>query len=224
MTVTQSLIGFALAAGLLTITPGLDTALVLRTAAVEGTKGAALAGLGILAGCLVWGAAVALGLGALLTASTPAFTVLKWAGALYLLWLGVNLLLRPRSAFQLSEAQPGQPRFAFTVGQAPTHRPPSAGNWLRRGLLTNLLNPKVGVFYVSFLPQFLPAQVSTGPYLFLLAALHAFMGAVWFAVLIGATRPIARLLQRPATVRRLDRLTGLVFVGFGLKLAADRTG
>ena len=207
MTVTESLIGFALAAGLLTITPGLDTALVLRTAAVEGARSAVQAGLGILTGCLVWGAAVALGLGALLTASALAFNVLKWVGALYLLWLGINLLLRPRSAFTV----------AVVAG-----RVTSAGNWLRRGLLTNLLNPKIGVFYVSFLPQFLPAHVTAGPYIFLLALLHAVMGIAWFAVLISATRPIARLLQRPATVRRLDRLTGLVFVGFGVKLALAR--
>jgi len=212
MTVTQSLAAYAVAAGLLTVTPGLDTALVLRTATVEGARRAALAGLGIVAGCLAWGAAVALGLGALLTASEVAFNLLRWAGALYLLWLGVQLLIKPRSAFQMQHA----PRNDRTA------RATSRSSWLWRGLLTNLLNPKVGVFYVSFLPQFLPAQVSAGPYIFLLAALHAAMGMAWFAVLILATRPIARILKRPATVRLLDRLTGLVFVGFGVKLAATQ--
>jgi threonine/homoserine/homoserine lactone efflux protein len=213
MTVTQSLLAYSVAAALLTITPGLDTALVLRTAAVEGARRAALAGLGIVAGCLAWGGAVALGLGALLTASQVAFTVLKWAGALYLLWLGVQLILRPRSAFQPGDGRPGD--------GAP-ERLLSRGSWLRRGFLTNLLNPKVGVFYVSFLPQFLPAQVSPGWYIFLLAVLHALMGVAWFTALILASRPIARLLKRPATVRVLDRLTGLVFVGFGVKLAVAR--
>jgi threonine/homoserine/homoserine lactone efflux protein len=208
MTIAQALATFCIAAGLLTIAPGLDTALILRTAAAESQRDATLAGLGIVLGCLTWGAAVALGLGALLAASELAFTVLKWAGALYLVWLGVNLILRPRSEFALELAD--------------ATRPASSRNWLGRGYLTNLLNPKVGVFYVSFLPQFLPAHVAAGPFIFLLAALHALMGVVWFGLLIIATRPIARTLKRPAVVRRLDRLTGLVFVSFGVKLALAR--
>lgn len=207
MTVAQALIAFALAAGLLTITPGLDTALVLRTAAVEGPKRAALAGLGVVAGCLVWGAAVALGLGALLAASQLAFTALKWAGAAYLVWLGLNLILRPRDRFDLAGG------------------PAGAGDglaWLRRGFLTNLLNPKVGVFYVSFLPQFLPQGAPAAPFIFLLAALHGVMGLAWFAALIAATQPIAGALRKPAVVRWLDRLTGGVFLGFGLRLALER--
>jgi len=206
MTIAQSLVAFCIAAGLLTMAPGLDTALVLRTAAAEGPRGAALAAVGVVLGCLSWGAAVAFGLGALLAASQLAFTALKWAGALYLVWLGLNLLLKPRSRFELEVAE-----------QAPRRH-----GWLVRGYLTNLLNPKVGVFYVSFLPQFLPAHVPAGPFIFLLAALHAFMGIVWFALLILATRPVARALKRPAVVRRLDRLTGLVFVSFGVKLALVR--
>jgi threonine/homoserine/homoserine lactone efflux protein len=199
-----------MAAGLLTIAPGLDTALVLRTAAAEGPRDAALAALGVVLGCLTWGAAVALGLGALLAASQLAFTVLKWAGALYLFWLGLNLLVKPRSHFDLE--------LADRAGTAP----PGSRGWLGRGFLTNLLNPKVGVFYVSFLPQFLPAHVPAGPFIFLLALLHASMGIAWFALLIGATRPFARALKRPAVIRRLDRLTGIVFLGFGVKLALIR--
>lgn len=208
MTIPQALVAFCIAAGLLTIVPGLDTALVLRTAAAEGTKGAALAGLGIVLGCVTWGAAVALGLGALLAASELAFTVLKWAGALYLVWLGANLILKPRSRFALELAEEA--------------RAPSSRGWLGGGYLTNLLNPKVGVFYVSFLPQFLPAHVAAGPFIFLLAVLHALMGVAWFALLIIATRPIAHALKRPSVVRRLDRLTGVVFVSFGVKLALAR--
>lgn len=208
MTIAQALTAFCIAAALITIAPGLDTALVLRTAAAEGPKGAALAGLGVVLGCLTWGAAVAFGLGALLTASQLAFTVLKWAGALYLVWLGANLIAKPRSRFELE---------ATDRVSAPGRR-----GSLGRGYLTNLLNPKVGVFYVSFLPQFLPAHVPAGPFIFLLAVLHAMMGIVWFALLIVATRPIARALKRPSVARRLDRLTGLVFVSFGVKLALVR--
>ena len=103
MTVTQSLISFVLAATLLTITPGLDSALVLRTAAVEGTSRAVRAGFGIVAGCLAWGGAIAVGLGALLAASATAFVVLKWIGVCYLVWLGIQLLRRPRSTFAAAD-------------------------------------------------------------------------------------------------------------------------
>jgi threonine/homoserine/homoserine lactone efflux protein len=207
MTVLQALIAFSIAAGLLTLTPGLDTALVLRTAAVEGPRPAWRAAIGIFLGTLVWGGAVALGLGALLGASRLAFTVLKWAGAAYLVWLGLNLILKPRDRFEIAKASPEAPR---------------DGDWLRRGLFTNLLNPKVGVFYASFLPQFVPAHVAAAPFMFLLACLHVVMGVAWFALLIGATRPIAGALQKAAVVRWLDRLTGGVFLGFGVRLAMER--
>lgn len=178
--------------------------MVLRTGAVEGPRNAALAALGIILGCLAWGAAVALGLGVLLAASSLAYAVLKWAGAAYLAWLGIKLLLRPRTHFDLGAAN--APR----------------GNWLARGFLNNLLNPKIGVFYVSFLPQFVPAHMAAGPFIFLLAAIHALFGALWFAALIAATSPLQRWLQRQAVVRWIDRVTGAVFVGFGLRLALDR--
>ena len=205
MTTLQALAAFLVAAGLLTITPGLDTAMILRTAAVEGPRRAAMAALGICAGCLVWGLAVALGLGLLLTASTTAYTVLKWAGAAYLVWMGLGLILRPRSRFEL---------------EAPATR--RGSNWFLRGLMTNLLNPKVGVFYVSFLPQFVPAGVAAGPFIVLLTAIHVTLGLIWSAGLIGATAPLKTWLSRGAVVRWLDRVTGGVFLAFGLKLALER--
>ena len=207
MTVGEALAAYVVAAGLLTLTPGLDTALVLRTAAVEGPKRAGLAAVGIVTGCLAWGAGVALGLGALLAAARQPVTMPKWAGAAYLVWLGLGLLLKPRDRFELS-------------GEAP--RAGGDFAWMRRGLLTNLLNPKVGVFYISFLPQFLPAGVQAAPFIFLLAVIHAVLGLAWSACLIGATQPIAGVLRRAGVVRWLDRITGGVFLGFGLKLALDR--
>jgi threonine/homoserine/homoserine lactone efflux protein len=208
MTVAQALAAYVLPAGLLTLTPGLDTALILRTAGVEGPKRAALAAAGILAGCLVWGAAVALGLGALLAASSLAFTVLKWAGAAYLVWLGLGLVLKPRERFELGGAA------GATAG--------SDFAWMRRGFLTNLLNPKMGVFYVSFLPQFLPAGVPAAPFIFLLAVIHVGLGVLWLAALIAATRQLAGVLRRAGVVRWLDRITGGVFLGFGVRLALER--
>jgi threonine/homoserine/homoserine lactone efflux protein len=143
----------------------------------------------------------------LLAASPIAFTVLKWAGTAYLVWLGLGLILKPRQAFDLSGAA------AATGGDFA---------WMRRGLLTNLLNPKVGVFYISFLPQFLPAGLHPASFIFLLAAIHAVLGLTWSACLIGATRPLSGWLQRAAVVRWLDRITGGVFLAFGIRLALSR--
>jgi threonine/homoserine/homoserine lactone efflux protein len=205
VTVAQALIAFTPAAALLTLTPGLDTAMILRTSTVEGRRSGALAVAGILCGCMAWGAAVALGLGVLITASAAAFTVLKWAGAAYLFWLGLNLILRPRARMDL---------------QVPA-APPGA-NWWLRGFLTNVLNPKVGVFYVSFLPQFVPVGVAPGPFILLLAAIHVGLGMVWCGALVMATAPLGCWLNRGGVVRWLDRVTGGVFVAFGLRLALER--
>jgi threonine/homoserine/homoserine lactone efflux protein len=203
----QSLIAFTLAAALLTVTPGLDTALVLRTATAEGSRRALAAGLGICLGCLAWGLVVALGLGILLETSELAYTILRWIGALYLLYLGIQLIVSRR--------------IDFLAGAAAAASASSLA-WFRRGLLTNALNPKVGVFYVSFLPQFVPAGANVPLTTMLLAAVHAALGLIWFLLLIGATRPIATVLRRPPVIRTLDRLTGGVFLLFGAKLALSR--
>ena len=206
MTVSQSLISFVLAAGMLTVTPGLDTALVLRTATVEGATRAAQAALGVVIGCLFWGSAAAFGLGALLAASEFAFGLLRWLGGAYLLWLGLQLTLRPRT--QLSSAC-----------EALSHTTSGRSGWFWKGLLQNLFNPKIGAFYLSFLPQCVPQDVPVAGYTLLLSAIHAALGLAWFTVLILAMRPLVRLLRRPNVIKALDRLTGCVFIGFGAKLA-----
>jgi len=208
MTTAQSLIAFALAAGLLTITPGLDTALVLRTAAAEGWRRATAVAVGIGLGCLAWGAAAAFGAGALLVASHTAYTILKWAGAAYLVWLGVNLLRKPRAAFDT-----GAGEISPSGGLAAA---------LAKGFWNNLLNPKVGVFYVSFLPQFIPAGANPAAFGLLLASMHVVMGLAWAGGLILATAPIAKALRRPGVVKWLDRATGGVFVAFGVRIALER--
>lgn len=205
MTVLPSLLAFGLAATLLTITPGLETAMVLRSAVAGGPRQAISTAIGIGLGCLAWGAAVALGLGIVLTASTLAYTILKFAGAAYLLWLGMNLLFRPRSGMAGETAS--------------LVAPLSRSGAMRRGFLTNLLNPKIGVFYVIFLPQFVPVGANVALFSFALACIHVTLGTAWFAILIASTAPLHRQLRRPTVVRMLDRMTGGVFIGFGVKLA-----
>lgn len=194
---------FVASAALLTITPGLDTVLVLRTAGLEGRRAAAMAAGGIGLGCLIWGGAVSLGLGALLQASNMAYAAVKFAGAAYLLWLGVQLLIHPRKALDMSSAS----------------APPSGQDSFRRGFLTNLLNPKMGVFYITFLPQYVPVGASVAAYTFFLAAVHVVLAFLWFALLIAATVPLSGFLRRPGAVPLLDRMTGGLFIAFGLRLA-----
>lgn len=213
MTTLQALIAFTAAASLLTVTPGVDTAMVLRSAATGGRRPAVSAAAGIAMGCLAWGAAVSAGLGALLMASGTAFTIVKWAGAAYLIWLGARAILFPRRGADAGE--PGSP--------GPAGGPDGAA-WpmFRQGLLTNLLNPKVGVFYITFLPQFVPAGASVALFSLVLATIHVLLGVVWFAVLIAATVPMGRFLRRPRVVTALDRVTGGVFLAFGARLALSR--
>lgn len=209
MTTAEALVAFTLAAGLVTVTPGLDTALVLRTATVEGGRRAFLAGVGICVGCLTWGLIAALGLGALLAASEVAYAVLRWAGAAYLLYLGGRMVLNARAGLE-----------GMASGQG-IKSDTSPSGWLVRGFVTNILNPKVGVFYVTFLPQFVPVGANVLSFSVLLAAIHALEGILWFAALIAATRPLAAMLRRPGIVRALDRITGGVLIAFGLKLVLD---
>ncbi|MFT8645437.1 LysE family translocator [Gluconacetobacter sp.] len=204
-TITMSLAAFTASAAIFTMSPGLDTATVLRTSTTSGTKSGLSASLGITGGLLVWGIGAAFGLTALLAASALAFNIVKWAGAAYLFYLGIGMLLHPRTAFS------GDPTAA-------TRRlSPAAG--FRQGFMSNILNPKVGIFYITFLPQFIPHGVNVILFSLLLAGLQAVMSMSWLSLLVALTVPFSHILSRPAVVRRLDRLTGCIFMGFGLKLA-----
>jgi threonine/homoserine/homoserine lactone efflux protein len=203
------LLAFAGAAGLLTIVPGLDTLLVLRTATVEGPRRAMFAGLGVCTGCLAWGILVSAGLGAVFAVSNLAYQIVRIAGAIYLFYLGLRLLF-----------QREKPVLLDSTGEAALSR--GSLRWFIRGLLTNLLNPKVGVFYVTFLPQFIPSHVNVIGFSVLLALVHDVEGILWFAALIFVTQPLARWLRHPRTSTVLNRITGGVFILFGARLAFER--
>lgn len=161
------------------------------------------------------------GLGAFLAASEAGYTALRWAGAVYLIYLGARLILNARAGF--SEIEPADANTQHSATQHGTAH--SSANWFLRGFLTNMLNPKVGAFYVAFLPQFIPASIQPGADLVtfsvLLAGIHAVEGIAWFALLISATQPLMSLLRRPTVLRTLDRVTGGVLIAFGLKLLWD---
>jgi len=202
------LIPYLLAITLLTLTPGLDTTLIIRTATLEGKAKAFQTAVGICLGCIAWGLVVACGLGALLMASDLAFNILKWMGAAYLAWLGLNMILKPRS--QLTDMQANNAN--LTTSQ----------NWFIRGFLGNLLNPKVGIFYISFLPQFIPPQASAATWVMGLVMIHVVIGMLWSILLILAMQPLSRYLKQPKFVKYMDRITGSIFVLFALKLALSK--
>jgi len=206
MFIADNLIAYTFAATLLTLTPGLDTALILRTSTIEGRKQGMRAALGINAGCLLWGAAVAFGLGALIAVSELAYDILKYCGAAYLAWLGVNMLLRPRQSLGTVSTADSRPQ----------------ANWFVKGMLGNLLNPKVGIFYVSFLPQFIPQGQPLVAWTFGLVSIHVALGLLWSMILIGATQSLAGVLRREKVIQWMDRSTGLVFVLFAARLALSR--
>ena len=198
------LISYLIAITLLTLTPGLDTTLIIRTATIEGKIKAFQAALGINLGCIVWGIIVACGLGALLMTSDLAFNALKWMGTAYLTWLGFNLILKPRTQLAgLNESAATQ-------------------NWFMKGLWGNLLNPKVGIFYISFLPQFIPHTASPVVWTMGLVLIHVLLGFIWSIFLIVAMQSIAAYLKQPKFIQYMDRITGSIFILFALKLALSK--
>ncbi|MFE6619106.1 LysE family translocator [Streptomyces sp. NPDC057740] len=206
--ILSACVAFTATAALITVTPGPDSALVLRSALRSGRRTAFMTGLGVSVGLLVWGLTSAVGVAALLAASSTGFRVLQTAGALWLVWLGVRALATARS--QVPE--PGEEQ----SGTVQT----SARLSFATGLSTNLLNPKALVFYVSLLPQFIPAHAPAFPLTLLYAVVHALLNVAWFG-LLSWWIPSARGLMRRGSVQAwIERVTGVVLVGFGLKLAS----
>ncbi len=212
---TSSLLMFIVAGWLLNLTPGPDVLYIVRHAMREGVRAGMVAALGIVSGCFVHVLAAALGVGALLAASATSFTVLKWVGAAYLVWMGVKLLLA-RSGTSPMLAAP-TPENAVAPEAQPLSR-----IW-RQGFLTNVLNPKVALFFLAFVPQFIDphsehkllAFVLLG-LIFNLNSLPINFGYAWLAA--WASRRLA-LVQH--ALRWMDRAAGLMFIGFGAKLAAS---
>jgi threonine/homoserine/homoserine lactone efflux protein len=205
---TTALLTWTLVATLAVMTPGLDTLLVLRHTMLGGRRTGLATVVGISTGCLVWAAASLAGLTALLAASTLAYDIVRIAGAVYLLWLGATAIWKtlPRNR------KPGVSEVDM----------PAAPGWFaafRTGMVTNLLNPKVGVFYMSLLPQFLPKDATSWG--ILLVAIHVTIGFIWFPPIIWAASRARALLLRERVRHWLDRATATVLIALGIKLVAD---
>ncbi len=207
MTLDQAVLGFGAVALLLTVVPGIDTTLVLRSTIVGGRRQAAAAALGITLGLFVWGAAAAVGAAALLAASEWAFRLVGLVGAAYIAYLGGRMLWRAARGDDVA------------AGVAGATAPPGRGRALVTGFTTNLLNPKIGVFYIATIPQFIPAGYSPLAMGLLLAAVHAALGIAWFALIVMGAGYARRWLASPRGVRIVDAVAGTALVAMGAKLA-----
>jgi threonine/homoserine/homoserine lactone efflux protein len=201
----QHALVFLAIVSLLTITPGADMAMVARSVFTGGRRAAFATTLGISAGCLVWACASALGVAAVLAASQTAYDALRLVGAVYLIWLGVQSLLTARSG---------------AAPVAPTEA--ARGKPFRQGLLTNLFNPKIAVFYSTFLPQFIAPGDSALVVSMLLAGVHIALGIAWLSLYAWLLARAVDTFKGSRLRRTLDALTGTVLVALGLRLAAER--
>jgi threonine/homoserine/homoserine lactone efflux protein len=193
------LLPFLLISAIVVLTPGVDMALVTKNALLHGRRAARATALGVNLGIFIWTLAAALGLAAVIAASAVAFTAIKLVGALYLVYLGLRALL----------------------GSAEATPTPARGSAFRQGLASNLLNPKIAVFFTSLLPQFVDAQHAEPQDLLLLGLLFNCMG-VWLLVYAELAARGRNVLRRPRVKRALDRLSGVALVALGVRLAAER--
>jgi threonine/homoserine/homoserine lactone efflux protein len=197
---------------LLTITPGADMAMVSRSVFLGGRPAAFATTLGIAAGCMIWAIASAAGVAAVLAASETAYDALRLVGAAYLVWLGAQSLIAAKRGY-------------LDGGARPVKEPATAGTGLRvpfrQGLLTNLFNPKIALFYTTFLPQFIrPGD----PVLLLsiaMAGVHVLLGIVWLSAYAWLLDRAIETFKSSRLRRALDALAGAVLVALGVRVAAD---
>ena len=205
---TEHLPLFIVSGILLNLTPGQDTLYIVGRSVSQGRRAGLLSVLGIVSGLVVHTLAAAFGLSTILAASAEAFVLVKLAGALYLTYLGVAMLLERPSA---SGTQPGaEPERAWAI--------------YRAGLVTNVLNPKIALFFLAFLPQFVAPTADSRVLTFLfLGAVFIFNGTVWCLVLVWAASTMSRRLrERPSSGLLLKRATGAIFVALGVRLAVSK--
>ena len=200
---------FVAVAALVILTPGPDTALVTKNALLHGRRAALATSAGVNVGLLVWTLASALGVAAVVHESATVFTVLKLVGGAYLMWLGLQAL---RAAGR--GASPGG-------GEGTAARRIDSRRAFRHGLFSNLANPKIAAFFTSLLPQFIaPGHPVLVPFL-LLGSLFVAMTLSWLSAYALMAARAGNLLTRPRVKAALDRVTGLVLVGLGLRLATE---
>jgi len=212
----SNMLAFLGAAVLLAMTPGPSTLVVLRQALRNGRRTAFATTLGNATGLMTWAVAAAFGLTALVAASQVAYDVIRILGAIVLAVLGIQSLLRARRGHDDDFAKEAASDAAH--GAADT---PSGWRAYRTGILTNLTNPKAAVFIVSFLPQFVPAHAPVFITILLLAAIHGVISISWYNILAWMVSRARQVFMRSSVRRRLEQISGLVLLGFGVRLAVE---
>lgn len=196
---------------LLIVTPGPDTALVLRNSLWGGRRAGLSTAAGVSLGLATWTIAASLGIAALIQASEPAFLILRLVGAAYLTYLGVQALL---AAVRRDDRNATRQLVARV-----RVRPAKA---LRQGVLSNLANPKIAIFFTTFLPQFVPASAPSFTALLELGFIFCGITLAWLLAYAAVAAGVGEFLRRPRVRRAVDGVTGVVLVGFGLRLATER--
>jgi threonine/homoserine/homoserine lactone efflux protein len=200
---------FVAVASLIVIVPGADMALVARNTLVGGRSAGLRTAIGTLLGLVVHAGAALVGLSVVIAASATAFTVVKVVGASYLVWLGLQTLWGTRKRSRVPPADPASAKSLPRMAQAP----------LVQGMLTNVLNPKMAVFFLSFLPQFVDPSRAATPQILVLAGTFIVMGAIWLSAYVVAVDQLSGVLTRPLVKRWLDRFIGTTLVALGVRLA-----
>jgi threonine/homoserine/homoserine lactone efflux protein len=233
---TAALLAFGLTATLVILAPGPDSMLVMRNTLRGGRRAGWITACGTLSGLLVWAVAAALGLSALLRVSHVGYDVLRLAGAAYLIWLGAASLWPRRRPHADTGGRPdtagrpgtGEPTALVPADQptpepvsGPARAPAGRGRVYLNGLLSNLFNPKIGVFFIAFLPGFIPARTSTAAFSLLFGLWFIAETGAWLVALSWMVARGAGWLRGSAVQRWAERVTGVVLIGFGLRLAAE---
>ena len=207
MNILNDLLTFLLLSSFVVMSPGVDTALITKRTVSEGRTSGYRMAMGITAGSLVHTFAAAFGLSAILMQSALAFEIVKYVGAIYLIYLGVSsFMTRKKQETEENlkdQIKPGQSAF-------------------KQGLLSNVLNPKVAMFFLTFLPQFVTPGSSSIQQLLMMGVIYTFLSISWFFVYVFFINYLRSWLLSAKVQRAMDRATGLVLIGFGVKLAFSK--
>lgn len=212
--IDSKVLAFAGVALVLTLTPGADTMLIIRNVLAYGRRDGFLTLIGIVSGLFVHATLSALGLSVILMRSAEAFEVAKLIGSCYLIFLGAQ------SIWKLIKHRGEAGKDAPTIAL-----PPEPRKWWRsysQGMLSNVLNPKVAIFYLAFLPQFVNPGDPVLAKSLLLAGIHLLEGVVWLSIVTLFIGQMKALFSRPAVQRGLEATAGAILIGLGLRLAAER--
>jgi threonine/homoserine/homoserine lactone efflux protein len=208
-----NLAGFLVIAAAVIVTPGPDTALTIRNTLLGGRRGGIFTAIGVAAGQTTWAVATSAGIATLLAASEPVFRTVRLAGAAYLILLGLHTLLETRRARRVSTRPTDAGRSTLLL---------SASGAVRQGLINNLTNPKMAVFFPALLPQFAPPGDGAFLGLLLLGLLFSAITLVWLTAYAFAIATVGDLFFRPRIRNMLETITGAVLIGLGLQLAMER--